>query len=54
MEENRRNVALEHVSSQETHALGEYCDHCHVCARVLVCLCVTAGGVCMNYHTVYL
>lgn len=36
-EENRKDVATEHTSSQETYTLKEYCDHCCVC--VCVCAC---------------
>lgn len=36
--ENRKDVAAQRTSSQETYTLREYCDHCmfvwlHVCVR---------------------
>lgn len=51
-QENRKAVAIEHMSSQGTYTLKEYYDHCMLCVCVYVCH--TVGGVFMNYHTVYL
>ena len=52
-EENRKDVGNEHMSSQESYTLREYYDH-SMCVCVSVSVCVTVGGVFMNYHTVYL
>lgn len=39
---NRKDVAREHMSSQETYTLRKYYDRCYVCVSVCVCACVNS------------